>query len=411
MTGPSSWRLACSALLNWMTMENGHRHARVLSSRELHRRRTPSGGFFIYSFSCVSLYSKCNYDLSISRQTPKSMKRILQLDGIRALAFLTIFCRHASGFPMLWAGVDIFFVLSGFLITTILMNGRGHEGAWSHFYERRALRILPPFTLTLVLATYLFRLHWGTNILWYLFFAMNFAEAFHMGQGGLGILWSLAVEEQFYLFWPLIALRQSPKNVKRVAITLIILAPLLRGATTHFFHDHWPIYYLMPFRMDLLASGAVLAVLWRQHGPLGAWRRCGFWMMGGGAIGFGILARLFQTFRAESNTVLFNVFGYSLICCIVTGLITFTLGTERGLWMRLMTAKPIRWIGMISYTGYLVHAGALGLVAPFNSHAQNVVLAFAVILIYASLSWILVERPILQLRPATWLGLRKKAVA
>src|ERR1039457_2084141 len=66
------------------------------------------------------------------------MKRILRLDGVRALAFLTIFVHHGFGIPHLWAGVDIFFVLSGFLITSILIDGRGKEGAWGRFYERRA---------------------------------------------------------------------------------------------------------------------------------------------------------------------------------------------------------------------------------------------------------------------------------
>src|SRR6266702_2183345 len=292
------------------------------------------------------------------------MKRISRLDGVRALAFLTIFVHHGFDVPHLWAGVDIFFVLSGFLITSILMEGRGEERAWSHFYERRALRILPPYLVFLLLATFFLHLHWGKNALWYVFFAMNFAEVFKLGVSGLGILWSLAVEEQFYLFWPIVALRFSPRVVLRFAVALIILAPVLRCVATPFLHEHSAIYYLMPFRMDLLASGAVLAVLWRDPGALLIWRRWGLVLMGVALLLLAAGARVFHDFHADGNTILFNALGYSLICCVATGLLTFTLGSDQGWWMRLMTWTPVRWIGLVSYTRYLIHAGALGLITP-----------------------------------------------
>ena len=336
------------------------------------------------------------------------MKRILQLDGVRALAFLVIFFHHAFDLPLLWAGVDVFFVLSGFLITTLLMEARGKEGAWSHFYERRALRILPPLTLLLIIATFVVKIHWGWDILWYAGFAMNFAVVLHKGPTGLGILWSLAVEEQFYLFWPIVALNFPPRTVKRVAIGLVILAPLLRGLATPFLHTHWPIYYLMPFRMDLLASGAILSVLWRDRGEMVTWRRTGLGMMAAGVVVFALCVHFIPNFRALSNILSFNVLGYSLICCIATGLITFTLGTESGWWMRLMTAKPVRAIGLISYTGYLIHPFAIGLVTPFGSKPKDIPVALVATLVYASLSWWLIEKPILQLRPGKWLRERRK---
>jgi peptidoglycan/LPS O-acetylase OafA/YrhL len=335
------------------------------------------------------------------------MKRILQLDGVRALAFLTIFVHHGFGIPHLWAGVDIFFVLSGFLITSILMDGRGKEGAWGRFYERRALRILPPYAAFLLLATFSLHLQWDHKALWYALFAMNFAEVFQLGVPGLGILWSLAVEEQFYLFWPFVALRFSPRIVLRCAIALMVLAPILRGMATPFLHDHSAIYYLMPFRMDLLASGALLAVLWLQPGTLVKWRRWGLALMG---VGFSLLVLctlIFPRFHAEGNTILFNTLGYSLICSVATGLLAFTLGSDEGWWMKLMTWKPVRWIGLVSYTSYLIHTGVLALVTPSSSVLVNRALAFAVVIAYASLSWLLLEKPILKLRPSAWLGVRR----
>jgi peptidoglycan/LPS O-acetylase OafA/YrhL len=338
------------------------------------------------------------------------MKRILQLDGVRALAFLVIFFHHALDLPLMWAGVDVFFVLSGFLITSLLMEARGKEGAWSHFYERRALRILPPLTMLLIIATFVVKIHWGWDILWYLGFAQNFAIAWNKGPTGLGILWSLAVEEQFYLFWPFIALNFEPRTVKRVAIGLVILAPVLRGIATPFLSAHWPIYYLMPFRMDLLASGAILSVLWRERGDKAMWRKTGVAMMAAGVVIFALCVHFIHGFRAISNILSFNVLGYSLICCVATGLIAFTLGTERGWWMTLMSAKPVRAIGLISYTGYLIHPFAIGLVVPFGSRPKDIPLALIATLIYASLSWWLIERPILRLRPGKWLrDMRKPA--
>ena len=92
------------------------------------------------------------------------MPRILQLDGVRAIAFLMIFFRHGLNVPFFWIGVDIFFVLSGFLITSILINNANQNHAWGHFYERRALRILPPYFAVLIFGTFFFHIHWGRNI-------------------------------------------------------------------------------------------------------------------------------------------------------------------------------------------------------------------------------------------------------
>jgi peptidoglycan/LPS O-acetylase OafA/YrhL len=339
------------------------------------------------------------------------MKRILRLDGVRALAFITIFMHHGFEIPHLWAGVDVFFVLSGFLITSILMDGQGKVGAWSRFYERRALRILPPYLVFLLLATVFLNLQWGHKVLWYAFFAMNIAEAFKHGVPGLGILWSLAVEEQFYLFWPIVALRFSPRIVLKCAIGLVVLAPILRGIATPFFPDHSAMYYLMPFRMDLLAAGAVLAVLWRQPGRLLMWRRWGLTLMVGGLLVLVGFTLIFRDFHADGNTVLFNVLGYSLICCVATGLLAFTLGSETGWWMRFMTWKPVRGIGLISYTSYLIHAAALALIVPFSSRLLNHALAFVFVVVYSSLSWHLLEQPILRLRPSAWLSALRKQVA
>ena len=301
----------------------------------------------------------------------------------------------------------MFFVLSGFLISSILIQSRGEEGAWLRFYERRALRILPPYVAFLLLATCLLHLHWEHKQLWYAFFAMNIAEVLHVGVPGLGILWSLAVEEQFYLFWPLVALRSSPRVVLRWAAVLIVLAPVLRGFTSPFLHDHTAIYYLMPFRMDLLAAGAVMAVLWRKPGDLVMWRRWGLGLTGSGLAVLLLCTRFLPAFRADSNTIIFNTVGYSLICCVAAGLIAFTLGSEGGWYANVMAWRPLRWVGTISYTGYLSHVAICVIVTPFSSLILNRALAFAIVLAYGSVSWFFLEKPILKARPTAWLAERR----
>jgi peptidoglycan/LPS O-acetylase OafA/YrhL len=152
-----------------------------------------------------------------------------------------------------------------------------------------------------------------------------------------------------------------------------------------------------------------MAVLWRESKSptLADWRRWGLVLMGVSAFVFAAFAWLFHDFNAGSNSLSFNIAGYSLICGLASGLIAFTLGTEKGLWMRLMTAKPIRWIGVISYTGYLVHAAAIGLITPFSVKIPDRLTAFAFVIVYSSLSWLYFEKPILRLRPAAWFGARK----
>ncbi|MFL6351039.1 MAG: acyltransferase family protein, partial [Bryobacteraceae bacterium] len=186
--------------------------------------------------------------------------RILELDGLRAFAILSVFLYHVWSPPLSWMGVDIFFVLSGFLITGILLGRKSKPGYFTAFYGRRARRILAPYYLMLVLSSVLFGTAWIKQWPWYLFFASNVPNALHMvPHRSLDVLWSLAVEEQFYLLWPVAILFLSETALVWTATALIVLAPVLRGIATPFISTSAPIYHLMPFRMDLLASGALIA--------------------------------------------------------------------------------------------------------------------------------------------------------
>jgi peptidoglycan/LPS O-acetylase OafA/YrhL len=110
-----------------------------------------------------------------------------------------------------------------------------------------------------------FGLGWARHWQWYALFATNIGDA--LGQSGhdsLNVLWSLAVEEQFYIVWPFVVLLLPQRALAIVAAALIVLVPLLRAVATPWFDTFWPIYYLTPFRMDLLSAGALLAVAVRR---------------------------------------------------------------------------------------------------------------------------------------------------
>ena len=151
--------------------------------------------------------------------TPGRAGRIPQLDGLRALAITAVFLHHALRVPLLWMGVDMFFVLSGFLITGVLIKLKADNGSYfGAFYGRRARRILPPYFMFLLLASLFFPLGWGDHWYWYVFFGANFAEAFQRGAGGIfQPLWSLSVEEQFYLVWPVLFLMADTRRIRRLA--------------------------------------------------------------------------------------------------------------------------------------------------------------------------------------------------
>ena len=153
-----------------------------------------------------------------STNNSKAPERIPELDGLRGLAVLMVMAYHAFAYEMVreqwgglaralvwvtnlgWLGVDLFFVLSGFLITGVLLRTRQDARYLSNFYWRRALRILPLYFFVLLVIG-LFYAHAGQFVLLSALFLVNWASLFGVPLI-YGPLWSLAVEEHFYLFWP-----------------------------------------------------------------------------------------------------------------------------------------------------------------------------------------------------------------
>ncbi|AJX68520.1 acyltransferase family protein [Burkholderia pseudomallei] len=324
---------------------------------------------------------------------PAHAGRIVQLDGLRAFAVLAVFFQHALKAP-LWIGVDLFFVLSGLLITGILLERKARgESYFGYFYARRVRRIVPPYLLLLVVSSILFGVEWARHWPWYAFFSTNIGLSLGgIGHESLNVLWSLAVEEQFYIFWPFVVLLVPERALARVAAALIVAAPLLRAIATPWFDSFWPIYYLTPFRMDLLAAGALLAVALRRD-------RRALEPYYGAAIAaacaaLAVLAWLhlsFPRFRA-ANTPLSNATLYSVSLVLCTSIVVIAL-RGRGLAQRVLTHPALVYVGTVSYTIYLIHLSVLYALWPLHLNRYlTAALAFGVTLAYASASWYGFER-------------------
>ncbi|MCX6109772.1 MAG: acyltransferase [Proteobacteria bacterium] len=214
--------------------------------------------------------------------------RILSLDGIRGLAILMVVIGHASEpgvainsffkvpFSLCWTGVELFFVLSGFLITTLLFEQVGQADYFRQFYVRRILRIVPLFYVLLILLVFVtplvipdvevqeMAIGWQHRSPWYFAFLSNIL-ALRLGDfplDPLAVSWSLSVEEQFYLVWPVVVLllRRSGRPMLGL-LGLLGAAATLRMALLHLGWGDHAIYVFTPTRMDPLIIGSMLAVL------------------------------------------------------------------------------------------------------------------------------------------------------
>ena len=215
-----------------------------------------------------------------------SQGRVLELDGVRGIAILMVLFYHGfasamliapyswSGFPAFvetlaglgWIGVDIFFVLSGYLITGILLSSAGKPHYFRNFYARRALRILPLYYLVLIFVAVLYR-GAGDYVLLGVFYLSNFAPIF--GVAALyGPLWSLSVEEHFYLMWPWLVSRLKMNGITMLAVAICVVEPIARAVAFH----RWPtpesefsnLGLYSWFHFDGLAAGALLACFVRS---------------------------------------------------------------------------------------------------------------------------------------------------
>jgi peptidoglycan/LPS O-acetylase OafA/YrhL len=209
--------------------------------------------------------------------------------------------------------------------------------------------------------------------------------------GEFSPLWSLAVEEQFYLVWPFAVYFLNARQLKRLCIALIVLAPVLRGV--FHFEWHWPIYELTPFRMDLLAAGGFVCLVWRERRErIEEWgAKIGLPLAVVGLAGLILLGHF--GYSTYGNSRVGNVLIYEACLMIALGFMLYALG---GRWVGWLTISPLTYIGKVSYTMYLIHLLILALVWQHVKGVAGAAVGLGLTIGYATISWYVLERPLLK---------------
>lgn len=350
-----------------------------------------------------------------------------ELDGIRAFAVLAVIAFHAGLQPATggWLGVDIFFVLSGYLITMILLRENDRSGAVSlkNFWVRRLLRLYPALVVTL-LAGLLFYKTLGDDgtLTGYLRSAAaaggyveNLVWAYtDDSQGALGHTWSLAVEMQFYLLWPPVLIWLIRRNQNLIAwivggiVVSYALYVLQSGPAPHGMFAFPDAYYLPWTRAFELLLGALVAVLLarkashRSTAPEG-----GTWVgwLIGAAFGVVLLGAWTDSIFARPSAIAWE----SPAAALLTVALILHLDRVRTTGVGALLAwGPAVWVGQVSYGVYLLHVPVihvLGDKVDFLRDSQGDIeaksmflLALPITLALAAASYYLVERPALRLK-------------
>jgi peptidoglycan/LPS O-acetylase OafA/YrhL len=365
-------------------------------------------------------------------------RRLPALDGMRGVAFLLVAMHNFDAFEghipaewlpavishMGWIGVQIFFVLSGFLITDQLIDGHGKERSLRSFYLRRAFRILPLYYLALVSALILAPLFIAlpadmsaslSQQRWLWLLLNNWTQPFHGHVIPFSHFWSLAVEEQFYLVWPFIVLTclaatTGARRMLHVCAALVVLALLARCIAVALGLPQDVPYMFTICRMDALAIGAAANVVFRVWGSHLQHGLASTWILVGALLLFVVTAITTNAYYVHSLQTI--VFGYPVLGVVTAAIMLVCAEKRRQLLpdaaRRLLCLAPLRSIGKYSYAMYIVHlplsifAGArirelldqAGL--PSNTALLLVLLLLSYIL--GALSYLLVERHLFALR-------------
>jgi peptidoglycan/LPS O-acetylase OafA/YrhL len=337
------------------------------------------------------------------------------LDGVRGIAISVVVLFHVDGLPFTggFVGVDVFFVLSGFLITSLLYEewSRASTIALGSFYARRALRILPPLVL-MTSASLLFAAMLGARgragemlatVIKAFAFVANWFNAFVvLSHQALGHVWSLSIEEQFYLVWPIVLLTMLRRGWTRWAIGGLLIVASLGSACARALYwaggaGFFRAYYSTDSRVDglLLGSLAALLVAWRV-GP----RSCvGIAVQNALAtlalvsvVVISLVASVSSNWIYDFGLLLLNVGIAVLLSCLVTSPWTVLRA--------ILELGPVVWLGRISYGVYLWHvptfwaADQIG----WSSYVLGRLVPAAIAILIAAASFYLVERPLLRLR-------------
>jgi peptidoglycan/LPS O-acetylase OafA/YrhL len=283
------------------------------------------------------------------------------LDGLRAIAIGSVFAFHLGlpGCSLGWAGVQLFFVISGFLITGILLRTRDRPRYFRNFYIRRTLRIFPIYYLVVAIYFTVAQLHGdGPTVRllpYYLSYSQTYPQLVTHYQCAplLTHTWTLAIEEQFYLLWPLSLFLLRGKWLS-FALAVAIALGLGTRLSVHRLDNPFLLLGWLPTQIDLLAAGAMIAVLAARR-PAAWMRRLGYLLAGSGLLVAGaMVARAgLQPFWSPLTWVPLAPSPYfpTAMAAFFAGVVTLT-ATESPL-TRWLANRPMMRIGKISYGLYL----------------------------------------------------------
>lgn len=344
------------------------------------------------------------------------------LDGLRGLAILLVLAFHTNRphstevlFRYGWLGVDLFFVLSGFLITRILISSRESPKYFSSFYVRRILRIWPVY-FALLLVVLIFErtgvFHYRATLACWLT-QLTFTQNWYIALFGwdsasywLGPTWSLGIEEQFYVIWPLLIRKLSTKVLKRICFTALLLSPVARAlASIYFAHDDGPMLTTFT-HFDGICLGSLIALYYVSGAQLPSLRA----LVLSFVVGFGTFALL----SARAPQAVYDAFAYSALAVGCAALLLASLPNTSASFRLVSSAfsfAPLRFIGKISYCLYLVHLAAFSIAEshPFqrllvhipghDPHGWSQIVAnWLLSFVAATVSWYCYESPILKLK-------------
>ena len=362
--------------------------------------------------------------------------RIPALDGLRGIAILLVLVVHyftivpgpagATTYRRLqtlgslgFTGVDLFFVLSGFLIGGILLDHRASARLLPAFYARRFFRIVPLYG-ALLASYFIFRAvpgltqtnhgtyFWSPLPLWtYFGLVQNAGMAWvhDIGPYWLGATWSLSVEEQFYLLMPLVVRYLAPRHLASVCLGVILLSPFLRLHALDDAQNDLAALFLLPTRADGLMWGVLCAVIVRHDAAAAAIRRHGAWLRAIVVVfALGFIAVSPLDLGAGARPVI--VYGYSLVSLGYAATLLHVVLFPEGRLARVLGFRPLAIVGVTSYFTYLFHTPIWYLLhwyflrlPPLHYHWRaGAVTLLAVFVTFAAawLSWRWFEGPLLR---------------